>query len=382
MRLASLLLALGLSFGAASALRNPEPAADTLGFAALNQFPPDTAKAISLYQDAVQRDPANPYRWADLGFAYQTAENLLKARYCFARALSLSGALPAIWLRDANFHFAIGERDEALRSAAMVLRTVPDYDAVLFRYFDGFGVADRAVLEQIGQDSRPTRAFGRHLLGSGKADQAQEIWTHAFAKGFVDGPLANSYVHELLRLRRGADARRDWVQFLGNRRGDYPEDNLLFNGSFENEPSGSDFDWNIQKSEDVDTTRDQSAQHDGSRSLHVVFHGTANVSYANVIQRAVVDPGEYVLRAWVRTQDITTNECPRIEVFDSESPAGLDVATDGFCGTDPWRQVTLRFHAVSGTALISVRMVRFPTQKLDSKINGSLWIDNIRLTSR
>lgn len=123
MRFASLLLALALTFGAASALRHPQPALDALAFAALNQSPPDTVKAIALYTDALQHDLPNPYRWSDLGFAYQTAQDTPKARYCYARALALSGDLPAIWLRDANFHFAMDEPDEALHSAAKVLKT-------------------------------------------------------------------------------------------------------------------------------------------------------------------------------------------------------------------------------------------------------------------
>lgn len=366
--------------GAAVALRHPAPPLAALAFAALNQFPPDTAKAIELYIRALEEDPASPYRWSDLGFAYQSAQDIAKARYCYSRALALSGALPAIWLRDANFHFALGEPEDALLSAAKVLKTVPDYDRLLFGYFDRFGLPVESVLSQIGNDPRATRSYIRYLLETNKPAAAELVWKHAFAKGFPDGTLANDYVGALLQDHRYAAARRAWVDFLGSRRGDYPDQNLLFNAGFENDPSGSELDWMIPPSADFDSLRDQTSVHDGSWSLHVIFHGTGNVSYKHALQMAVIGQGKYVLRAWVRTEGITTDECPRIEVLDPEAPARLGVSTPGFCGTSPWKLVSLPFQVAPGTNLAMVRMVRSPSQKFDNKIAGSLWVDTLALT--
>ena len=49
----------------------------------------------------------------------------------------------------------------------------------------------------------------------------------------------------LLKQRMTEDAVQVWASYLGRRRGDYPNSNLLFNGDFENAPTGGALDWRI-----------------------------------------------------------------------------------------------------------------------------------------
>ena len=385
MRIASLLLALGVALGSGFAIRTSEAPPDLLGEATLNQVPPDAAKAVSLYTEALRRDPANPQRWDDLGFAFETADDLPKARYCYSRALELSGELPLIWLRDVNFHFTIDEPDNALRTAARVLKTVPDYDDALFGYFDRFGLSPSSVLSEIGEDRRAARAYAQHLIDIRKpdqaeADQVEKVWQFAFAKGYVDQPLANSYVDAMLLAHRCAQARHDWVQYLGSQSGGYPDQNLIFNPGFEQEPTGSAFDWQIQSSGEFNTSRDDSNPHEGKFALRIQFQGSGNVSYQNVIQKTCITPGNYALRAWIRTTGITTNEGPRIQVADPDSPSRLSVSTESFLGTSDWQPVTVPFKVSTGTSLIAIRVIRQPSSKFDNKISGSFWIDALSLS--
>jgi hypothetical protein len=92
-RVASVLLAAGVATFATISLRAPEGAnhPEVLAFAALNQSPQNVPKAVRLYLSALRGDLANPYRWADLGAAYQTGNDVPKARDCCRRALELSG---------------------------------------------------------------------------------------------------------------------------------------------------------------------------------------------------------------------------------------------------------------------------------------------------
>ena len=389
MKLAAILLSVAVITGAGFELRLP-PESDrpeAVAFRMLNQAPPDIQKALRLYTEALQADSVNAYRWADLGSAFQASGDLAKARYCYSRAIQLSGQIPPIWLRDANFHLDLDEPQAALISAARVLKTVPDYDAVLFGYFDRFGLATRSILAQIGDDRRATRAYTQYLIDSGltpaaKIAQTEEVWSYAFNRGFMDGPLTRSYLDALLRARRYSGAQRDWVRFLGPERGDYPDHNLLFNGGFEKDPTGSSLDWQIQPSAGFDTIRQNSTVHDGQWALEIRFHGTANVSYANVIQRAYVTPGRYVLEAWIRTKGITTNEGPRVEVFDPESPSRVNVSTDSFLGSQDWKLLSLTLTVPSGTSLLAVRVARHPSAKFDNKIEGAFWIDSVKLTKQ
>jgi len=379
MKIAGLVLGILVAVGAGIALRNLDPTEnpDQLGFAAFNAA--DVPRAVSLYTEALRRDSANPYRWSDLGQALLAANDTPRARFCYQRALALSGDIPQIWLRDANFHFQLGEADAALASAARVLTTVPDYDGVLFRYFDQFSLDPAKILGKIGDNRRATRAYAESLTKSGKMDDATQAWKYVSTKGFNDNRFAAAYIDALLAAHRYSQAQHDWADYLGKDRGAYPNHNILFNGGFEREPSLVAMDWRIQPSTEFDTVRDDAVVHDGKWSLRVTFHGTTNVSYANVLQLTVVTPGRYFLRGWVRTDAITTNEGPRLEIRDMESPARLSVRTQPFLGTKPWVYVEQPFTVGGETSLIGVRIVRDPSAKFDSKVDGRLWLDTLEL---
>jgi len=324
--------------------------------------------------EGVWRDSANPYRWCDLGEALAKGNDIPKARYCYRRARELSRNVPEIWLREAKFQFQLGEGEEAGLLAAKVLRTVPDYDAVVFNYFDKF-----SLLRQIGDDRRATRGYIEHLIAAHDMDAATLAWHHASAKGFNDDRLTASYIDALAATHRYAQAQHAWAEYLGQKRGEYPDRNLLFNGGFELEPTSAAFDWRIEASPEFETMRDNKVSHDGQWSLRVSFRGATNVSYGNVVQLTRVTPGRHELRAWVRTDRITTNEGPRLEVFDSESPDRLDVRTDSFLGSQDWTLVSLPFEVRPGTNIVGVRIVRDKSGKYDSKIDGSCWVDTLRL---
>jgi tetratricopeptide (TPR) repeat protein len=375
------LLGLGLAAGATISLRLLDEARrpEVLAFQAIMQAPPHVPKAVALSIEAVRRDSANPYRWSDLGGALAAANDLARARYCYQRALDLSRDVPAIRLRDANFHFQIDEPHEGLVSAARVLRTVADYDSTLFNYFDRVIPNPAEILAQIGGDRRASLAYTEHLLRIGNLEGATEGWRWCSERGFKDQRLTAAYVDALLTGHRYEQAQRAWADSLGEARGDFPAKNLLFNGSFEEEPSGVALDWRIRPSEEFETVRDKSFAKQGQWSLALHFRGTANVSYAHVEQLVIVTPGLHSLQAWIRTDGITTDQGPRFEIVDAESPARLDLRTGGWTGSHDWTLVNQSFAVPAGTHLIAARIVRQPSESFDNRIKGSLWVDGVRL---
>jgi tetratricopeptide (TPR) repeat protein len=376
MNLPAAILSLALAAGAAWAIGalddsvQPAVLASQLSL----QTGADPARLVSLYSEALRRDSANPNRWADLGDAFTLANRIPEAAYCFQRALDLNRRLPQIWLRDANFHFQTGTDAAALQSAARVLLTVPDYDDVLFNYFDRMVGDPAKVLAAIGPDRRASAAYAHHLIATGQVDSARFAWRKLLQEGLADKSLAASYIDLLLASHRYAAARADWVLYSGG-----PKDppNILFNGGFEEDPTGVAFDWRIETSGQFRTGIDDAVAHDGKRSLRADFLGAANLSYVNVTQLAVAPAGEYNFRAWIRTDGITTNECPRLEVLDLEQPSRLDVRTGGFCGSQDWTFVNQRFKVSAATFLIAVRVVRQPSAKFDNKIAGTFWLDSV-----
>jgi hypothetical protein len=111
----------------------------------------------------------------------------------------------------------------------------------------------------------------------------------------------------------------------------------------------------------------------------VELGGKENLSYGGVAQRTVVRAGRYRLRAYAKTEELSTDRGLAVRVFDVESPGRLDVRTEELKGTNEWKQVELTFTAGQGTQLIEVQLSREPSLKFDNKIRGTLWLDGATL---
>ena len=375
MRLFAILLSLSLTIAASHAIKSPDPALPVRS----NSLDPE--RQVAAAQSALKRDVGNPYLWSALAGAYRSADKTAQANECYQRAVDLSGAVPQPLLDAARFYFDQQDFDRALPLAARILDTVSDYDAVVFTYLDHFLMPNPApVFISIGLSRRPIRAYTQHLIDIGDMKSARLGWRFAESAHFADNRLVSSYLDAMiLRGQRYEEAQRDWVEYLGSAKGDYPESNLLFNGSFEREPTGSPMDWRISSSDSVETSRDESVAYSGRSSLRIHFAGSENVSYDLVSQSTCVKPGLHYLQARVRTERITTDEGPRLEIVDAEMPSRLDVRSEPVTGTNDWRLVVQPFVVPIGTRLITVRAVRSPSRQADNKIAGTYWLDEVHL---
>ncbi len=153
-------LVLGLL--AAGVRLSPKEPLEKAAESALNAS--DHSVAVQLYREALRRDDASPYRWADLAEALARAGNVADANSCFHRALKLGSGVPQIWLRHANFCFLTNQADEALLSAVHVLASVSEYDEILFHDFDQMLSGTAVVASSLEPHPRALRAWLAHLI--------------------------------------------------------------------------------------------------------------------------------------------------------------------------------------------------------------------------
>jgi tetratricopeptide (TPR) repeat protein len=360
------------------ALRALDPARRPEGIASAlsrQNNPAARTKAAAVFAQAVRADSASAYRWADFAEALAAAGRIEEARRAFQRATDLAEGVPQIWFHDAIFHFELGENDLGLRSVRRVLDEAAEYDAVFFDYFDRLELKPRRVLAEIEQNQRATRSYTEHLITVNNADGAQEAWRTLVAHRFIDDRLTASYISCLLRNHRYEAARSDWA--ASQQQPDFQDSNLVFNGDFERPFTGCPLDWAIQPSEHFETTRDDSVAYHGHWSLKIHFHGDGNVTYANIMQTVRVHPGRHHLSAWIRTENITTNEGIRLEILDPESPARLALKTSVITGSHDWMVIDAPFVVPQSSNLIAVRVIRSPSLMFDNAISGTAWLDSV-----
>jgi hypothetical protein len=280
----------------------------------------------------------------------------------------------------ADFHFQIGENQLALPITARILGVIPDDDSVIFNEY--IRVVDRVedVLQfGLPEDRRAAKSWLRFLMQAGRLDDAQRTWDWVVGHRYADNTLSGEYVEFLIRQDHPDLGASAWAQSMGARADDYDKSTYLFNGDFESDPAQSPFDWNFARTEGVEVTRDCTVSSSGKCSLRISFAGIRNLGFAAVSQLAFVRPGTYRFHAFIRTEALTTDQGIRFRLSDTEVPARLDEVFGQVTGSSPWSSVDHEFVIAPQTRLIRIEVIRQPSMKFDNKVDGTAWIDDLKL---
>ena len=141
------------------------------------------------------------------------------------------------------------------------------------------------------------------------------------------------------------------------------------------------FGWRITPIEGAEVSFDTGVVHDGARSLFVHFDGKHNLDFSHVVQYVPVEPNTpYRFIAYARSEEIATDQGPRIAVYDAFDRAALSLDSENLTGTAAWQEQRLEFRTGPKTQLLVVQIVRPPSRKFDNQIAGTVWFDDFSLT--
>lgn len=337
--------------------------------------PPE--RLVALAQERLREDPGSPYRWSDLGDSLAALGRTSEASYCFRRAVELGPNIPPVLMRAANFYMRTGQTGAALPHMLRILDLVTEYDAIVFHYWDHLFAFD-GVLAALAGHPRAARAYFLHLTASNRIPEAAKAWQSLRAAGLAGLDAATAYVEALLRNGRPAEAVEAWASWLGPLAGDYPRGNLLYNGGFEREFTGSPLDWRIRPLPGVEVVRDPGRATEGRFSLRAAFPGTENMAYSHVAQQTFARAGRYRLSLWISSEGLTTDQGVLVLVSQAGPRGSVLAETEQVRGTTAWRPLAVEFR-LAEPALLTVQLRRNPSRKFDSKIRGTVWVDAVRL---
>jgi len=346
-------------------------------------------KAEEHFRRATHLDPYDPQTWLGLAVALQFQGKLEEAEACRHRVDMLAPNLPAYQWPIANFYLFQGNVDEAFRHFRVVLAGTGQYDSNVFSL--AWKATDDAekILQQLIPERVATEfSYLNFLVSQHRLDAAQGVWKRIVA-GREEFPPDHSspYIDSLIGARRAGEAYQVWTDLQKKgliRYSSAPsEENLISNGDFEDALLNFGFAWRIVPVEGVFAGPDTSNYHSPSHALLIQFSGKQNLLYQHVYQYVKVSPRQtYHLRAFLKSEGITTDSGPRLEVYDAYDAAAFNKSTDDLTGTtDGWSSLLLDFATGPKTQLIVVRLLRLPSKKFDNLIAGKVWLDDVQLTA-
>ena len=329
-------------------------------------------ESIELYREVLSRDAANPYRWCDLGRALLDAGKVDEARDCYLRAVEFGpNNIRTLWLA-AEFHIRVRRQKDALAVLSHILDKSPADSNRVFETYQGSGFVFSDTLDYgIPSNETAARAYLRYLIINGDASRCEECWDWIRNRSFADDALAGDYAAFLFRAGEYLKARETWVDYLGERRGGYPEYNLVYNPGMELEFGTCPFDWKLADRSYVRMTREREGAREGRYALHLAFNGRENPSFRHTVQSVYLEPGRYRFRGWIRTDSITTEEGVGIRI------AGFE--TERISGTVDWKMLEHTF-TLEEPELIRIEIIREPSSMSFSRLKGTVYLDDFLLT--
>jgi tetratricopeptide (TPR) repeat protein len=345
----------------------------------------DLPLSISEYQRAIRVNPHSPYYKLDLAGAFEMAGMDAEADGSFRAAQAaypisseVSWKYGNFLLRQSRFPEAYAEIHRAVMvdskllplAVSRVWHSDPDVHVLLDQ-----------VLPDTPEAYSEALSF---LVGTQDTSAALEVWRRLAAEDpHVDLKWGVKLTDVLVAQGKFDDAAAFWRHAVGMNASAAPAYNgnsLVYDGGFERDISGGGFGWQQRNVPGADFDFDADEKHSGSRSVRLIFDGTKNIQYQDLFQYVPVSPGaHYHFQGFLRTDQITTDTGMRFEIVDPQDPQHLDLFTPNETGTVPWTLEELDFTAGPQTHLIEIRVSRRPSERLDNKLNGTVWIDDVSL---
>jgi tetratricopeptide (TPR) repeat protein len=345
-------------------------------------------QATRHFHRASELNPRDPQPWLELSAAYGFQGNVAEAEACLRRADRLAPNLPSVQWIIANFFLLQGNIDEAFRHFKVVLAGSHQYNQILFRTAWKASDDGAKILEELIPRRTSTEFnYLNFLLSEKRMPEALAVWKRIVTGSDNFNPVqASSLMDRLIVERLPGEAAQVWGDLrskgLINPTYQPTAENQIVNGDFEEDILNAGFDWRIAKVEGVHVAPDGSNFHSPSRALQISFDAKTNLSYSGVYQFVRVQPSRaYRLRAFIKTEGITTDSGPRLRVRDYYDATQLHKFSESITGTTGgWTPVNLDFMTGPMTELILVSISRLPSTKLDNLIRGRVWVDDASLT--
>lgn len=344
----------------------------------------DVQQAIVNYRKAAELSPGSAEYWLGLAEAQETAVQPAEAEKSFRRAEQAYPLSAEVAWRFGNFLLRQGRQDEAYQQIYRALSVQPSLTALaISRCWQSTQDIDKIL--KLALPAKPDAYWGAidFLVDARQPEAAMAVWKRLMSGNSSFRPQRSfRMVDMLIETGHPEDAHRVWQQSLTAAAvaGSAQENaSVVWNGGFEEDLLNGGMGWRFRTVPGAELSFDRRIVHTGERSLRVVFDGSTNVDFQQPWQYVVLQPNtRYRLAAYFQTEGLTTSSSIRLELEETHFGGPVEATAD-LSGTQPWAASETEFTTGPETRLLRLVLRRRPSPKLDNKISGTLWMDDVSL---
>jgi hypothetical protein len=199
------------------------------------------------------------------------------------------------------------------------------------------------------------------------------VWNAMPEHDKIDNELADRYVNFLVSQKEISIAAKIWQKFTGIEG--------ISNSDFETPLSRKGFGWRYSDGKDREWKVQRLSQNpvNGNYALRISFTGGKNINFNHLNQIVPVQPlKNYKISYWWRSQNITTDQRPFIEISGYDCKSGFTKSQMIPASTE-WQEQTLSFSTPENCRAVVVKIRRNKSRRFDAKIEGQMWLDSFHL---
>jgi tetratricopeptide (TPR) repeat protein len=348
----------------------------------------EPAEGVRQMRRAAQLSPESRVYWSNLASACESLGDTQCADQAWDRLLLLCPMVPLYHWHAAQSCLRSHRTGDAVLHFRRLLQLDPQYASDVWFSLQTLLDPD-SVFQKVAADSPNSElkvGYVDFLSAQGNNDAAYRIWNRATANpAFFPLSAAQHYLERLIDRGRFEEAVKVWQDLerlaIVHRSEADENDNLIFNSDFEQFPLNAGFDWRWSGQLNY-LAVDFSAPggYHGAHCLRIDFAVSRNQEYEPVYQIVPVLAGHtYLLEAYVRSEDITSDTGPRLRVTDTHQPSFRDAVSETTVGTTPWHPVRVYFPTGPKTQAVRLSVWRPRGRVFPTEISGSFWLDAVTL---
>jgi len=337
---------------------------------------------------AVDLSPHTASYWKDLAKVCDSQKDSACADQAYDHARALQPMMPGLEWTVANYYLQTERVDAALQAFQHLLTMDPQYSWQVFHLCVGVTDDPLLVYEKVlppGGDPLVELKYVDFLSEEDRWDSAYQVWGRIAASiaPFKFSPI-EPYLNRLLERGRIREAQTVWLDLQRLRVIPKPEveshGSLIYNGGFERLPLAAGFDWRFVRTTYLSLDFAAPSAYQGSRCLRVDFTVARNEEYEPVYQIVPVIANQtYLLAAYTRSEDITSDSGPRMRVVDVSCAGCPSAFSETTIGTSAWHPVSVKFTTGPETQAVRVGVWRPRSRTFPVEIKGSFWLDDISM---
>jgi tetratricopeptide (TPR) repeat protein len=359
---------------------------DILGrFRQLDFVAGDPNEAIKDFQRAIRDNPLSAYYWMNLAGAYEATGNVSEARHAFEHAQTVYPLSAQVAWNYGNFLLREQQWAEGYAQIQLAVRADPALlPLAISRTWRSNHDVDTLLNQVLPADVNAYLQALDFFASIHEAEPGIKVWRRLLSLGkSVALPRSFSFLDELIREDRSADARRIWREALNAAGLPHEEPgngSLIWDGNFTDDfPNGGlGWRWNNPLGATIDF--DAAPPGCSGRSVRLDFGGGSNLGVEYPLEYVPVEPNRtYHIHAYLRTEGISTESGMRFAIYDPNHNGIVPVETENLTGDNSWTTAELAVSTGAQTHFLVVHLYRGRSRLFENKLSGTAWIADVSL---